>query len=440
MSTVPMTYEQQRAVALTPALIPLSDIERMAGAIAKSQLFGVKSPDQALALMLIAQAEGRHPAIAARDYHIIQGRPTLKADAILARFQEAGGRVEWHAYTDTNVDATFTHPSGGSLRLEWTIDRAKQAGLLGNDTWKKFPRAMLRARVISEGVRTMLPGVMCGVYTPEEVSDMEPARPRPTNVRNMGRAERVDTAPAATQPAPERASAPQEPPQTPADPDPRTHTASSPATDQTPPPGPYISEAQHRRLEARIHEMGLKRERVKDWIARAWRVQHLNELPEALHDKLDVKLEEWAAQAQLRAEREAAEAAQQTAAEVQPSAAVLDLRRQAAAARAEANADSNPPARADADWRAAELNAQAASLYAQEIAAKTETYDDRARRLEQAAAERVPGADDDAGDGEAMTGEVLPAAPDPAPTRGKKRGKAPAHDPETGEWLDAAGV
>jgi hypothetical protein len=49
------------------AQMPLSDIERMAGAIAKSGLFGMKTPDQALALMLIAQAEGMHPALAARD-------------------------------------------------------------------------------------------------------------------------------------------------------------------------------------------------------------------------------------------------------------------------------------------------------------------------------------------------------------------------------------
>ena len=31
---------------------------------------------------------------------------------------------------------------------------------------------MLRARVISEGIRTVYPGVVVGVYTPEEVSDM----------------------------------------------------------------------------------------------------------------------------------------------------------------------------------------------------------------------------------------------------------------------------
>ena len=77
------------------ALVPVDQIERMALAVAKSGLFGVKTPDQAMALMLVAQAEGMHPAIAARDYHVINGRPTLRADAMLARIQAAGGKVEW---------------------------------------------------------------------------------------------------------------------------------------------------------------------------------------------------------------------------------------------------------------------------------------------------------------------------------------------------------
>ena len=56
-------------------LVPYSDMEKMAGAIAKSNLFGVKTPDQAVALMLLAQAEGMHPAKAIQEFHIIQGRP-----------------------------------------------------------------------------------------------------------------------------------------------------------------------------------------------------------------------------------------------------------------------------------------------------------------------------------------------------------------------------
>jgi len=161
------------------ALVPVDQIERMAVSVARSGLFGVKTPDQAMALMLIAQAEGLHPAIAARDYHVINGRPALRADAMLARFQAAGGKVEWGEYTDTRVVGKFSHPSGGSVEIAWTTKMAQDAGLTRNPTWKSYPRQMLRSRCISEGIRTVFPGVVVGTYTPEEVEDMAPA-PRQT--------------------------------------------------------------------------------------------------------------------------------------------------------------------------------------------------------------------------------------------------------------------
>ena len=164
---------------MSTELIPVKDVQVMAAAIAKSGLFGMKTPEQALALMLIAQAEGMHPAIAARDYHVIQGRPALKADALLARFQTAGGKVEWHEYTDAKVEATFSHPQGGSVRIDWDMARAKAAGLTGKDNWQKYPRQMLRARVISEGIRTVYPGCSVGIYTVEEVQDMAPDKAEP---------------------------------------------------------------------------------------------------------------------------------------------------------------------------------------------------------------------------------------------------------------------
>jgi hypothetical protein len=157
------------------ALVPVDQIERMAVSVARSGLFGVKTSDQAMALMLIAQAEGLHPAIAARDYHVINGRPALRADAMLARFQAAGGKVEWGEYTDTKVVGKFSHPSGGSVEIAWTTKMAQDAGLTRNPTWKSYPRQMLRSRCISEGIRTVFPGVVVGTYTPEEVEDMAPA-------------------------------------------------------------------------------------------------------------------------------------------------------------------------------------------------------------------------------------------------------------------------
>jgi hypothetical protein len=170
---------------MSTALVPVADIEKMAVAIAKSKMFGMKTADEAFALMLIAQAEGMHPAIAARDYHVIQGRPTLKSDAMLARFQNAGGKVQWDVYTDAEVTGTFSHPQGGSLKLTWTFAQAKTIGLTIKDNWKNYPRAMLRARCISEGIRTVYPGCVVGTYTAEELEEMPKAK-------DMGMAEVVE--------------------------------------------------------------------------------------------------------------------------------------------------------------------------------------------------------------------------------------------------------
>ena len=156
-------------------IVPFQEMDQMADAIAKSGLFGMKDKSSVLALMAVAQAEGLHPATAARDFHIIQGRPALKADAMLARFQNAGGKVIWKEYTDERVTGVFTHPNGGELAVTWTIKQATDIGLVKPGSgWVKFPRAMLRSRCISEGIRSVFPGSVTGFYTPEEVETFDP--------------------------------------------------------------------------------------------------------------------------------------------------------------------------------------------------------------------------------------------------------------------------
>ncbi len=175
---------------MSTALVPMEQMNAMALSIAKSGLFGAKTPDQAMAIMLLAQAEGLHPATAARDYHIIEGKPALKADAMLARHLQSGGTVKWNDYSDAKVSGTFSHPQGGTVTVDWDDARVKQAGLSERPNHKKFPRQMKRARVISEGVRTVNPGIAVGLYTPEEMQDLA-AVPE----RDMGNAEVVEDGP-----------------------------------------------------------------------------------------------------------------------------------------------------------------------------------------------------------------------------------------------------
>lgn len=163
------------------AVVPFSDLVGMANALTESKLFGISDPKHMIALMLVAQAEGRHPATVAVDYDFIQGKPAKKPVAMLRDFIAAGGKVEWHELTDKVAEATFSHPSGGVARVRWDMEKAKQAQLAGKDSWKKYPGAMLRSRCVSEGMRAVFPGATDGLYTPAEVADFDD-KPKPQSV------------------------------------------------------------------------------------------------------------------------------------------------------------------------------------------------------------------------------------------------------------------
>lgn len=167
--------------------LPMRELEAMAKVMSK--LFR-KNPDDLMALMLLAQAEGKHPAIAAQEYDIIQGQPALNSKSALARFQAAGGKIKWTERTDTKASAVFSHPAGGDLEIVWTIERAQKAGLAGKDNWKKIPAQMLSARVVAEGVRAVFPACLSGLYTVEEVQDFDEEKPAKAEPRNVTPAER----------------------------------------------------------------------------------------------------------------------------------------------------------------------------------------------------------------------------------------------------------
>jgi hypothetical protein len=177
------------------SLVPVTDMSVMAESIVKSGFYGFKTKEQVMAVMLVAQAENKHPATVVQEYDIIQGRPALKSQAILARFQLAGGKVKWNEVSRTKCSGTFTHDAGGSITIEWTIDMAKQAGLYkAGSGWEKYPEDMLRARVISRAVRSIYPACILGHYAVEEVMDFDD-KPSPRPIKDMGAVEILEDEP-----------------------------------------------------------------------------------------------------------------------------------------------------------------------------------------------------------------------------------------------------
>lgn len=152
----------------------IDDMWLMAESIARSALFAVKNADQAFALMLLCESEGLHPMQAVKRYHIIQGRPAMRSDAMQGEFQAQGGKIKVVKRTAEEARAVFSHPihQPEGFELVVTFDQYKKAGLTGKDNWKNHPDDMLWARLVTKGIRTIFPGIIAGIYSSEEVEDI----------------------------------------------------------------------------------------------------------------------------------------------------------------------------------------------------------------------------------------------------------------------------
>lgn len=155
-------------------IIPIDQVRVMAKSASASKLFSAKAEEQIFTLMLVAQSEGIHPIKALMSYDIINGQPALKSSEALARYMDAGGKIEWIKSDKESAKARFTHPSSGSFEYEYTVEDATDAGLIQKDNWKKNRKAMLRARCTSAGIRMSYPRCLNNMYLAEEVQDFEP--------------------------------------------------------------------------------------------------------------------------------------------------------------------------------------------------------------------------------------------------------------------------
>jgi len=154
-------------------LIPIDQVRQMSKTVTMSGLMGFKNENQAMTLMLLAQAENKHPMTAMQQYHIINGKPALKSTEVLSRFQQSGGKIKYLKSDDDICEAEFSHPQGGELTISWDIAKAKRAGVYDtNPVWKKYPSNMLRSRVITDGVKALYPVCLNGFMSETEAQDI----------------------------------------------------------------------------------------------------------------------------------------------------------------------------------------------------------------------------------------------------------------------------
>lgn len=169
---------------ITPAAAPVgfpdegevAAVGRLAETLAKSAIVPGAlrgKPADLFLVLLTARDLGIAPTFGLSKIHVVDGKPTLAAEAMLALGLQHGHDL-WVEET-TSSRAVAKGRRRGSDRVQevvYTIDDAAAAGLAGKGPWKAHPAAMLRARAISSLCRFVIPDVLMGVsYTPDEAEE-----------------------------------------------------------------------------------------------------------------------------------------------------------------------------------------------------------------------------------------------------------------------------
>jgi hypothetical protein len=149
--------------------LPIAELMNMAKAFAESGMFAdTKSAAQAIVKIQAGQEIGIPPFAAMTGIHIIQGKPTIGAGLIASRVK-GSGKYDYKVIEASEKVCSIDFYQGATKigNSTFTIDDAKKALTKNID---KFPKNMLFARAISNGVKWYCPDVFSGpVYVPEEM-------------------------------------------------------------------------------------------------------------------------------------------------------------------------------------------------------------------------------------------------------------------------------
>lgn len=157
--------------AMEPA--SFGELKELAKHAAGSNFFGAKTPEQALMIMMAGKDLGLSYTQALRTFHVIQGRPVLSADGMVAVCLQSGVCEYFRVEGDDQAATAITKRRGQpEQRATFTMEDAKRASLGGKDNWRAYPGRMLKARAKANLARDVYPELLAGLYDPDE---LEPA-------------------------------------------------------------------------------------------------------------------------------------------------------------------------------------------------------------------------------------------------------------------------
>jgi len=183
--------------SLLPAPDAWSTMSQMSAVLADSGLMpdSLKGNRAAILTIMLKGRELGLPAMTAiNGINVIKGKPTVTAETMAALIYRDHGddSLQWLEATDERATVSYRRRTATQRQeYSFSIKDAERAGYPStNPNWKKIPGNMLRARCISNVARMAFPDSIGGMYSEEEMEDMQAqdgATPTVVDVTPSGR-------------------------------------------------------------------------------------------------------------------------------------------------------------------------------------------------------------------------------------------------------------
>ena len=203
MSNITALQTSKPQFSLTPQ--SLNEALQFADMLSKSNMVPKDyqgNPANCIIAMQWGMEIGLQPLQAMQNIAVINGRPAIWGDAMLALVRGSGllERITEEP-TDTGCTCTVKRKGEPEVVRTFTLEDAKRAGLAGKQgPWQQHPKRMMQMRARAFALRDVFPDVLRGVHIAEIAQD-EPAE------RDMGAAEDVTPQRAAPKSRAEKARA-----------------------------------------------------------------------------------------------------------------------------------------------------------------------------------------------------------------------------------------
>ena len=130
----------------------------------------INTPEKAIAIAIASKELGIGMMEGFRSINVIQGKPTISPQLMLALAYRTGKLKEIKFdSTEERCIVTVTREDKSPHVEEFGVKEATALGLMLKDNYKKQRKTMMKWRALAANLRVTFPDVMVGCYTPEEL-------------------------------------------------------------------------------------------------------------------------------------------------------------------------------------------------------------------------------------------------------------------------------